>query len=102
MKKAKSQKQILTNPWSVHTVNLLSEILSNPGTSVLVKPLQIFGSLLYEVADRAKELNDPKLTALMCKLTLYEQTDPSNENYIGHEALQKIYKEAGFVNETNL
>lgn len=68
-------------PWKVHTPNLLKEIMNNPGSSILYNPIIIFRSLIEAVAQRAIELNDEKLNALMCMLTLYEQSDPSSKDY---------------------
>lgn len=66
--------------WRVNTPALLAEIYkSNPTTSVLRIPLQAFANILAEVADRASELNDPKLNALMCRLALYAVADPYNK-----------------------
>ena len=67
--------------WRCYTSGLLKEILSNPGTGILRQPLSIFGNLLGEVADRAAELNDPQLNALMMRLTLYEVADPASKEY---------------------
>lgn len=44
-------------------------------------PFQIFANLLYAVAERAVDLNDPQLNALMCKLTLYSLADPHSEDF---------------------
>ena len=67
--------------WKVNTPQLLKEIIGNNETAVLSKPLTIFGSILYEVGERAAEINDPKLNALMCRLAIYEISDPYNPNY---------------------
>lgn len=62
--------------WKVHTPSLLREVLSNPGTAILSQPINIFGRLLAQVAERAAALDDPELNILMMRLTLYEQADP--------------------------
>ena len=67
--------------WRVNTPQLLKEIIGNNETAVLSKPLAIFGRILAEVGERASELNDPKLNALMCRLAIYEVSDPYNANY---------------------
>lgn len=67
--------------WKVHTPNLLAEVLNNPTASILTKPIQILGGLLYEVAERAAELNDPMLNQLMLRLTLYSAGDPESSDY---------------------
>jgi hypothetical protein len=62
--------------WKVHMPNLLKEILTNPGTSALVKPLQIVAHTLHELAELAIEIDDPRLHLMMFDLTLYEISDP--------------------------
>lgn len=62
--------------WKVHTPRLLEEVLENPQCAVLRTPINIFANLLYEVGERAVELDDPQLNALMLRLTLYEAADP--------------------------
>lgn len=76
--------------WKVNTPQLLKEIMSNNGVGILSKPLTIFGRLLAEVGERASELNDPKLNALMCRLAIYEESDPYNENYNEELTLKTI------------
>jgi hypothetical protein len=67
--------------WKVHTPNLLKEILNNPGTGILTQPISIFGKLLAEVGERAAEINDPRLNALMIRLTIYSASDPNSPDY---------------------
>lgn len=75
-KKGKSVK------WRVNTPAFLSEIGNhNPTMAGMRQPLMIFASLLGEVATRASELNDDKLNALMCRLALYEISDPYSKEY---------------------
>ena len=65
-----------------HTPNLLKEIAGSMTESqAVLSPLRILGSLLYEVGERAAELNDAKLNALMCRLTIYEIADPESPVY---------------------
>ena len=71
----------LGNAWRVHTPNLLKEIANNSGNAILARPLQIFGEILYQVGERASQLNDPALNALMLRLTIYEEADPESRNY---------------------
>lgn len=78
--------------WRVNTPGLLNEILVNSQTAILHRPLQIFAAILAEVGERAAELNDPKLNALMCRLSIYEISDPYNEKY-DHELTNKIIGE---------
>lgn len=94
---AKAKTDLLTGStnnlkWKVNTPQLLKEILVNNETSILAKPLSIFGRILAEVGERASELNDPKLNALMCRLAIYEISDPYNPNYneeLTNEVIEK-------------
>ena len=59
----------------VDTVKLLNEIVESAlreNMGVLKMPINIFIGLLGKVAQRATELDDPKLNILMLNLTLYE------------------------------
>lgn len=67
--------------WKVHTANLLTEIVNCSRQPILEKPISIFGKLLAAVGQRAAELNDPKLNALMCRLTIYTIADPESPDY---------------------
>jgi hypothetical protein len=81
--------------WRVNTPQLMKEIMTNNGVSILSKPIMIFSRILAEVGDRAAELNDPKLNALMCRLAIYEVADPYNKNYdseLTNETIKKGYK----------
>jgi hypothetical protein len=55
----------------------------------------ILASLLAEVATRASQLNDDKLNSLMCRLTLYEISDPYSKEY--DEELSNKIKNMVFV-----
>lgn len=68
-------------PWRVYTPGLLIEILSNNGMAILSTPLNIFGKLLALVGERAAQLDDAKLNALMCRLALYSVADPDSPDY---------------------
>ena len=69
----------------VHTTNLLKEIVDNSLTvgknGVLFVPINQLRVLLCMVAERAAEINDPKLNALMIRMTLYEVADPESNEY---------------------
>lgn len=67
--------------WKVNTPQLLKEIMSNNGMSILYVPINIYKELLSELVERAIELNDPKLNALMCQMALYEVSDPYSKEY---------------------
>ncbi len=67
--------------WKVHTPNLLKEVLTNKECGILLRPLQALANLLLQVSNRASQLNDNELNALMCQLTLYEISDPLSKEY---------------------
>lgn len=68
--------------WRVNTVSMLREMVeANPTAHIFKQPVNILGRILAEVAERAIELNDPKLNQLMCRLALYEQSDPYSPLY---------------------
>lgn len=73
-----------TNKWQVHTVNLLKDIIANlkdDGVGIVKHPLNIFATILNDVAERAAKINDPELNALMCRLALYNVCDPTSKVY---------------------
>ena len=67
--------------WKVNTPGLLKEIVqySKEGAALRI-PIQVFGDILFEVGQRAAELNDDQMNALMCRLAIYEIADPYNPN----------------------
>lgn len=76
--------------WRVHTPQLLEEIMNNNETRLMSKPIEIFASLLGKVGEVAAEINDPKLNALMCRLTIYSISDPYSPDYNKELAEQVI------------
>lgn len=79
--------------WKVHTPALLSEILCNSGAQALEMPLKIFGTLLWDVAARASQIDDPELNLLMLRLTMYEAGDPDKHSAAEIEATMKAQRE---------
>jgi len=71
----------LDGEWKIHTANLLDEIVNCSGQAILAKPINILGKLLALVGERAAEINDPRLNALMCRLTIYTIADPLSADY---------------------
>lgn len=69
--------------WKIHIPNLCKEIVeSNPERNGIFRvPLMELKGILGEIADRARELDDPKLKLLCCRLTLYEIADPESKEY---------------------
>lgn len=79
--------------WRVNTPAFLQEIGNhNDSMAVMRKPLMIFSAILGEVATRASELNDDKLNALMCRLALYEISDPYSKEYDAVKVRELIRK----------
>jgi hypothetical protein len=76
--------------WRVNTPQLLKEIAENNGVAILKIPLNVFQSILAEVAERASELNDPKMNALMCRLAMYSVSDPYSGDYDSEITLKTI------------
>ena len=74
-------KKKMNGLWKVHTPNLLKEIAECSGVGIYKIPLAVFGKLIFEVGERAAELNDSKLNALMCRLTIYSMADPESKDY---------------------
>lgn len=78
----------------VDTLGLLTEIADaglDRRMGVLKIPINIFKDLLADVAQRASEINDPKLNILMLRLTLYEV--PQTEITEMIEAMEKLIKD---------
>lgn len=84
-KKNIQQKETLAEVpfgWRVHTPNLLNEVISgNTGGWVFKIPMQILGDLLYQVGQRAAQINDTELNALMARLTIYSMADPKAPDF---------------------
>ena len=78
----------------VDTVSLLTEIADaglDRGMGVLKIPINIFKDLLADVAQRATELNDPRLNILMLRLALYEVPNNKIPEMIEH--MEKLVAE---------
>ena len=66
----------------IHVPNFLKEIANNNKLGgVLIVPLNTLRIYLGKVAERASELNDPKLNLLMCEMSLYEVADPESKEF---------------------
>ena len=71
----------------VDTLGLLTEIADaglDRRMGVLKIPINIFKDLLADVAQRATELNDPRLNILMLRLALYEVPNNKIPEMIEH------------------
>lgn len=68
-------------PWKVNTPQLLEEILTNKECWILQKPLTIFKGILVQLSQRAIELDDLELHAIMIRLGLYEICNPRSTEF---------------------
>jgi hypothetical protein len=68
--------------FKVHAANLLREAVegSKAGHAIAI-PMQLLIALLAQVGQRAAELNDPKLNALMCRMAIYSISDPHSSDF---------------------
>lgn len=83
----------LSKEWKVNTPQFLKEIIQhNPSVNTMRIPMKIFGDILYEVAERAGQLNDDRLNSLMARLALYEICDPYSKEYNPKVTKQLIAK----------
>jgi hypothetical protein len=76
----------------VDTPYLIKQVFDNPGTSQLKIPFNTVLKFLAAVAERAIELDDPKLNMLMIKLNLYE-FDQKDGSKLIDECLKRIKEE---------
>jgi len=85
--------------FTLHTLHLLDDIIPNCTIGInnggLNMGLNCLKGYLDLIAERAIELNDDKLNALMCRMTLYSCADPSSEDY-DLEGVKALYKKVGF------
>ena len=82
--------------WRVDTVSLIKQLLEDSNISasngVFVKPVNIFLTILSQVANRAIELDDPTLNVLMLRLSLYD-VEPAKIS----EEIDNQYKRIGKI-----
>jgi len=66
----------LTNEWKVDTANLLRLLAEDsPKGSTLLRPLQVFQSLLIKLTERAIEINDKELNKILQRMCLVEKVE---------------------------
>jgi len=104
MESKKEQQEKLS--FKVHFNNLVTEIATitaaqgKSGGNEVRMSLLILRKLIAQVAERAAELNDPRMNALMCRLALYSISDPEEKEY-NPEVLKKVFEdEKKFLNHT--
>lgn len=64
-----------TFQFNIDTCEFLNEIVNcslRENQGILKIPLNVFKNLLFQVAERAIEIDDPKMNILMLRLGLYE------------------------------
>lgn len=80
--KKSTPAQATKGQWRCNTPNLIEEIMTkNHVGSVLSKPVTIFAGMLEELADIARDINHPELNAMMMRLALYVEGDPTKPGY---------------------
>jgi len=63
--------------WRVNMPHLYKELIDNvPQAACMRQPFQILMGIMVELGERAAELNDDQLNALMCRLSIYSIADP--------------------------
>ena len=94
----KNYTRDLSGCFTLHVPNVLNDIIPNAAAErkaeiqICLNTLQGF---LVKIADRAAELNDDKLLAICCRMTLFECADPSSPEY-NPEGLKELYKKVGY------
>ncbi len=78
--------------FKIHAPNFLKEVFDlNPKLGgVLFVPANTLRTYLLQIAQRASELNDPKLNAIMCQMSLYEIADPESKEYDREKTMKII------------
>lgn len=85
--------------WRVNTPGFLKEVFDNyPGNGgIFIVPANVFRLLLLEVAERASQLNDPIMNALMCRLALYGCADPYDTENYDHDLMTKTLNHPDYI-----
>ena len=82
----------------VHTTNLFKELWECSGMKIYGKIMKIFLALLNDVAQRATEINDPVMNALILKLRLYEVQQESDIPKL-IDKMKEEYEQSKLLNE---
>lgn len=71
--------------FKINTPQFLKEVFDeNPKLGgIFFVPANILRNYLIQIAERASELNDPKLNAIMCQMALYSIADPYSNEFDG-------------------
>lgn len=82
--------------WKVNTGMFLKEIASNPDIAPISGTFKVLAGILGEVAARASQLDDDKMNALMCRLSLYAIADQSEPEF-DQKRVDKIMKKVDWA-----
>jgi|SRR6476660_3220313 len=79
--------------FKIHTPNFLQEVFNNNPKlgQVFRVPANVLRQYFIQIAKRSSELNDPKLNAIMCQMSLYAISDPEQPEY-DQELTMKIIR----------
>jgi len=68
--------------WRANLPGMFKEILEhNDQMSIFRQPFNIIRGILVEMGERAAQLNDPELNAIMVRLSIYDVGDPYSGHY---------------------
>lgn len=84
--------------FKIHAPNVLDDIIPNltkggRGPEITMT-LNVLKSYLALIAETAIDINDDRLNAIMCRMTLYSAADPSSPDY-DKEGVQALYDKVG-------
>ncbi len=80
--------------FKINTPAFLKEVFDHNPTlgGVLKVPVNVLRNYLQQIAERASQLNDPKLNAIMCQMALYAIADPYDKDNYDAERTSEIIK----------
>lgn len=99
MKEGNTSSPENTLYFRVHAKNLLEEISENRQMSVARIPLGIMYDILRIASQRAIELGDEKMIAIMCALTMYDEVDPESDEYNEDVCRKMAEKFSEYINK---
>lgn len=91
--------------WRVNLPQFLKEVFDHYPSEqggIFISPVRILQGLLIELTERASEINDPVLNALMCRLSLYAEADPYDKINYNHEILSKTLNNPEYLKWSNI
>lgn len=86
--------------FKINTPQFLKEVFDNyPGNGGVLKvPVNVLRTMLWAVAERASELNDPILNGLMCDMALYAIADPYDKQNYDYQRMKDITTNKIYMN----